>query len=120
MKLAGLMGGAAAMYVAFGTAGGWMLARGMADGPPGGFGGPPGVGARGSQTGDYHYVDVHGAGAQRSDPKTGDPLMFPHGRGPQGDVIRIFNFVRLVRGGDVAKRGETSAFLAPDSGNELR
>ncbi len=22
---------------------------------------------------------------------------FPHGRGPQGDVIRILNFVRLVR-----------------------
>jgi hypothetical protein len=45
------------------------------------------------------YVDVHGAGAQRSDPKTGDPAMFPHGRGPQGDVIRIYNYVRLVRGG---------------------
>ena len=44
-------------------------------------------------------VDVHGAGAQRSDPKAGDPAMFPHGRGPQGDVIRIYNFVRLVRGG---------------------
>jgi len=25
--------------------------------------------------------------------------MFPHGRGPQGDVIRINNFVRCVRGG---------------------
>jgi hypothetical protein len=49
---------------------------------------------------DYHYVDVHGAGAQRSDPKTGDPAMVPHGRGPQGDVIRIYNYVRLVRGGD--------------------
>jgi hypothetical protein len=23
--------------------------------------------------------------------------MFPHGRGPQGDVIRIYNYVRLVR-----------------------
>jgi hypothetical protein len=30
--------------------------------------------------------------------------MFPHGRGPQGDVIRINNFVRLVRGGAVVKR----------------
>jgi hypothetical protein len=49
--------------------------------------------------GEYHYVDVHGAGAQRSDPKTGDPAMFPHGRGPQGDVIRIYNYVRLVRSG---------------------
>ena len=37
--------------------------------------------------------------AQRSDPKTGNPRDFPHGRGPQGDVIRIFNFVRPVRGG---------------------
>jgi hypothetical protein len=42
-------------------------------------------------------MDVHGAGAQRSDPKTGDPAAFPHGRGPQGDVIRINNFVRCVR-----------------------
>ena len=44
-------------------------------------------------------MDVHGAVAQRSDPKAGDPAMFPHGRGPQGDVIRIYNYVRLVRGG---------------------
>jgi hypothetical protein len=43
------------------------------------------------------FCDVHGAGAQRSDPKTGDPAQFPHGRGPQGDVIRIFNYVRCVR-----------------------
>jgi hypothetical protein len=49
-------------------------------------------------------VDVHGAGAQRSDPKAGDPKQFPHGRGPQGDVIRIFNYVRLVRGGGVSRR----------------
>lgn len=45
----------------------------------------------------YTLLDIHGAGAQRSDPKTGDPNEFPHGRGPQGDVIRIFNFVRCVR-----------------------
>ena len=56
---------------------------------------------RAPDAGDYHYVDVHGAGAQRSDPKAGDPAMFPHGRGPQGDVIRIYNYVRLVRGGEV-------------------
>jgi hypothetical protein len=43
------------------------------------------------------WIDVHGAGAQRSDPKTGDPAGFPAGFGPQGDAIRIFNFVRLVR-----------------------
>ena len=44
-----------------------------------------------------NWVDVHGAGAQRSDPKVGDPDDFPFGRGPQGDAIRILNFVRLVR-----------------------
>lgn len=43
------------------------------------------------------WTDVHGAGAQRSDPKTGDPGDYPNGHGPQGDAIRIFNFVRLVR-----------------------
>jgi hypothetical protein len=110
---AGARGGGAAMYVAFGRAAGWMSPRGMAGGPPerrGGFGpgprpglggppdgGPPGMEPPGRETGDYHYVDVHGAGAQRSDPKAGDPAMFPHGRGPQGDVIRIYNYVRLVR-----------------------
>jgi hypothetical protein len=43
------------------------------------------------------WVDVHGAGAQRSDPKTGNPASFPTGFGPQGDAIRIYNYVRLVR-----------------------
>ena len=43
------------------------------------------------------WMDVHGAGAQRSDPKTGDASDFPQGRGPQGDAIRIENFIRLVR-----------------------
>jgi hypothetical protein len=43
------------------------------------------------------WIDVHGAGAQRSDPKSGDPGEFPEGHGPQGDAIRINNFVRLVR-----------------------
>ncbi len=43
------------------------------------------------------WVDVHGAGAQRSDPKFGDPANYHEGHGPQGDAIRIFNFVRLVR-----------------------
>jgi hypothetical protein len=69
--------GEAAVYIAFGRALGYMRARG--------------------RTGSYRLLDVHGAGAQRSDPKTGDPGDFPHGRGPQGDDIRIFNFVRLVR-----------------------
>ena len=73
--------------------------------PPGPDGWPPfgPEGLAGPEAGNsngYHYVDVHGAGSQRSDPKAGDPAMFPHGRGPQGDVIRICNFVRCVRGGE--------------------
>jgi hypothetical protein len=43
------------------------------------------------------WMDVHGAGAQRSDPKSGAPDDYPYGRGPQGDSIRIYNFVRCVR-----------------------
>ncbi len=43
------------------------------------------------------WMDVHGAGAQRSDPKAGDPADFADGFGPQGDAIRINNYVRLVR-----------------------
>ncbi|MEW6142049.1 MAG: DUF1566 domain-containing protein [Chloroflexota bacterium] len=50
--------------------------------------------ARGSGGG---WMDVHGAGAQRSDPKTGNPAAFSTGRGPQSDAIRINNYVRLVR-----------------------
>jgi len=122
---AGMRGGDAAMYVAFGRAAGWMSPSGMAGDPPQGRGGPGGRGGRGmggpppgggapggmrggegqaGAGGDYRYVDIHGAGAQRSDPKTGDAAQFPHGRGPQGDVIRILNYVRLVRGGGVSRR----------------
>lgn len=43
------------------------------------------------------WIDVHGAGAQRSDPKTGDPNDYPNGRGPQGDAIHIYNYIRPVR-----------------------
>ncbi|MDX1699106.1 MAG: DUF1566 domain-containing protein [Melioribacteraceae bacterium] len=43
------------------------------------------------------WEDVHGAGAQRSDPKIGDPDDYPTGHGPQGDAIRIYNYVRCVR-----------------------
>ncbi len=43
-------------------------------------------------------MDVHGAGAQRSDPKTGRAQL---GMGPQGDARRVLNYVRLVRGGGV-------------------
>ena len=51
--------------------------------------------------GEYRLLDVHGAGAQHSDPKNGGPAGLPRGRGPQGDVIRINNFVRCVRTGRV-------------------
>lgn len=43
------------------------------------------------------WIDVHGAGCQRSDPKSGDPADYPKGHGPQGDAIRIYNYVRCVR-----------------------
>lgn len=46
---------------------------------------------------DAEWVDVHGAGSQRSDPKTGNPEDFADGYGPQGDSIRINNMVRAVR-----------------------
>ncbi len=65
------------VYLCFGEALGWM------EQPP--------------MSGNYTLMDVHGAGAQRSDPKSGDPANWPHGNGPQGDVVRIFNYVRLVR-----------------------
>ncbi len=52
---------------------------------------------------DGVWKDVHGAGAQRSDPKSGDPADYPEGNGPQGDAQRIYNAVRLVRGGDVTE-----------------
>ena len=70
--------GSSASYVAFGRALGFMESP---------------------QSGDVNLMDVHGAGAQRSDPKTGDPADWPQGHGPQGDVIRIYNLVRPVRGG---------------------
>lgn len=41
-------------------------------------------------------LDVHGAGAQRSDPKSGNASKYKGGRGPQGDIIRIDNYVRCV------------------------
>jgi len=71
-----LQGDGNAAYVAFGEALGWMQI-------------PPGS--------EYQLLDVHGAGAQRSDPKQGDPGDYPNGHGPQGDVIRIFNYVKCVR-----------------------
>ncbi len=75
----------AAVYIAFGRALGFMS-------PPGSWGNAPTL------------MDVHGAGAQRCDLKSGDPNTLPRGRGPQGDVMRIYNLVRCVRGGTAAPR----------------
>jgi hypothetical protein len=41
--------------------------------------------------------DAHGAGAARSDPKSGSPSDYPQFYGPQGDVQYVFNYVRCVR-----------------------
>ncbi|MGE4421748.1 MAG: DUF1566 domain-containing protein [Pseudodesulfovibrio sp.] len=71
-----------AVYIAFGRAMGWFS--------------PP------RSNRPKTFMDVHGAGAQRSDPKSGDPGRFPQGHGPQGDDIRILNYVRCVTGGGVA------------------
>ncbi len=79
---ANMINGRNAAYVAFGEGLGWMKI-------------PP-------YSGNYNLLDVHGAGCQRSDPKVGDPANYPYGRGPQGDVIRINNYVRLVRDANVA------------------
>ena len=66
---------------------------------PGGYGAYVSFGrAMGYMNGNW--VDVHGAGAQRSDPKSGDPGNFPYGHGPQGDAIRTYNYVRCVRNVD--------------------
>jgi hypothetical protein len=107
---ASVIAGGSAVYVAFGRAAGWPTGMpGQGGGP--GRGGParggpeaggpgrggPGAGPPMAGAGGSTFADVHGAGAQRSDPKTGDPALYPRGRGPQGDVVRIFNYARCVR-----------------------
>ncbi len=124
---ANAMGGSFGAYVAFGEALGWMqgsqgdLPPPPGDGeepppggdlppppggddPPGGDLPPPPGGEdplENSSEGEYQLMDVHGAGAQRSDPKSGDPADFEYGNGPQGDVVRIYNYVRCVRSADI-------------------
>ncbi len=44
-----------------------------------------------------NLMDVHGAGSQRSDPKSGVKNAYPQFFGPQGDVRYVYNFVRGVR-----------------------
>ncbi|MCI5223663.1 MAG: DUF1566 domain-containing protein [Candidatus Electrothrix sp. AR4] len=96
--------GAGADYIAFGRAMGYMNAR---------------------------WLDVHGAGAQRSDPKEQkdigdfDPsyAQAPTSQGgwaiihgPQGDVVRMLNYVRCVRDNDevvVTSSGNKTVNMAP-------
>ncbi|ETR68455.1 MAG: hypothetical protein OMM_10510, partial [Candidatus Magnetoglobus multicellularis str. Araruama] len=65
--------------------------------------------AMGNMNGEW--MDVHGAGSQRSDPKSGDPNNYPTGHGPQGDAIRIYNYVRCVRDADVTSEVNTGALI---------
>lgn len=44
-----------------------------------------------------NLMDVHGAGAQRSDPKSGATEDYPAFHGPQGDVQMVYNHCRCVR-----------------------
>lgn len=44
-----------------------------------------------------HIIDVHGAGSQRSDPKSGRQQDYPQYFGPQGDLRCVFNYARCVR-----------------------
>ena len=81
-----------ACYMAFGEA------RGFMETPP--------------NSGNYELMDVHGAGAQRSDPKEGDPDDYPYGWGPQGDMIAIFNYIRLVRGGSADQKITSESDIA--------
>jgi hypothetical protein len=83
--------GAMAVYIAFGEALGYM------EMPP--------------NSGNFQLLDVHGAGAQRSDPKSGDPTAWPYGHGPQGDVVRIDHYVRCVRDAGQEPEASSAAYL---------
>ncbi|MDM8561445.1 sulfatase-like hydrolase/transferase [Candidatus Parabeggiatoa sp. HSG14] len=53
-------------------------------------------------------VDTHGAGAQRSDPKVGDPANYANFGGAQDDDVRINNYARCVRGSNVSLNYDSS------------
>ena len=65
------------------------------------------------RTGGKRKLNAHGAGAQRSDPKSGDPRspQWAQGFGPQGDEIRIQNYARAIRNMDPA----TTRLVQPDT-----
>jgi hypothetical protein len=92
------MGGSSAVYISFGRGLGYM---------------------------NDTYLDVHGAGSQRSDPKTGDLADYPTTMGPQGDVRRLENYARCVRGGVseqiiTGREADNSAFsqAGPSTGGQ--
>jgi len=87
--LDGPKGGNSAVYIAFGEALGFMGSPRHQQHSRGWI--------QATAHSSKRLLDVHGAGAQRSDPKTGSSEDYPEGHGPQGDVRRIENFVRLVR-----------------------
>ena len=76
------------------------------------------------------WQDVHGAGAQRSDPKSGSLSFFTfNGNGyynsqaPQGDAVRLYNYVRLVRNitttGLNEKTGNDKMNIYPNPSREM-
>jgi hypothetical protein len=99
------MGGSAA-YIAFGRASGWQKAT------------PSAL--------CYTFYDVHGAGAQRSDPKTSSGRSAigtacnggtAYGLGPQGDVQRGLNYLRLVRAATTATSSYTLTITTAGAGS---
>ena len=64
------------------------------------------------------WIDVHGAGSQRSDAKLGPDPNAELGRGPQGDARRSDNLVRCVRGGAVQRvdGADPSTLVMPTGG----
>gem|GEM_PF-2933907 len=67
------------------------------------------------------WQDVHGAGSQRSDPKSGSLSDWTYvcdgyysAQAPQGDAIRLYNFVRAVRGGADPPPMDTDGDGIPD------
>jgi hypothetical protein len=66
------------------------------------------------------WMDVHGAGAQRSDQKDGDFSSLTYVSdgyyfegSPQGDATRSYNYVRLVRDADASSLGSLTVTLSP-------
>lgn len=55
--------------------------------------------AFGEAQGEMHgeVMDVHGCGAVRSDPKSGNASNYPEYFGPQGDIRYVYNYVLAVR-----------------------